>query len=119
MFCKQCGEPLTPGAKFCENCGTPAPENVLYSTVSQTREIVPAHAPRSRVAAGVLAILLGSLGVHNFYLGFTKRGLTQLLISLLTCGVGAIGMEIWALVEGIMLLSGSSNVDADGQPLRD
>ena len=41
---------------------------------------------KSRLAAGLLGILLGTLGVHNFYLGFTTRGVVQLLVSIIGHG---------------------------------
>lgn len=37
-----------------------------------------------RIAAGVCGILLGSLGVHKFVLGYTKEGVIMLLFSVLT-----------------------------------
>ena len=74
---------------------------------------------KSRIAAGILAILVGALGIHNFYLGYNARGTVQLLVSVLTCGIGAVPMGIWALVEGIMLLCGSTSYDARGIPLKD
>ena len=58
-----------------------------------------------KVAAGVLAILLGSLGVHKFYLGYTKEGVIMLLVSLLTCGLGASVMSIIGIIEGIVYLT--------------
>ncbi len=121
MFCKYCGQPLNPGARFCENCGTPAPENAVYRGVvaEQHGSALTVREPRSRTLAGVLAIIVGALGIHNFYLGNTKRGLIQLLVSLFTCGTGAVGMWIWALVEGISLLSGSTTTDGYGRQLRD
>lgn len=42
-----------------------------------------ARPTKSRVTAGVLAILLGGFGVHKFYLGMTGAGVTMLLIGLL------------------------------------
>ena len=68
---------------------------------------------------GILGILLGSLGVHNFYLGYTGKAVAQLLIALLTCGIGAAATGIWGLIEGIMILTGSINVDGNGNPLSD
>ena len=53
-----------------------------------------------KVVAGILGILLGGFGVHKFYLGYTKEGVIQIVITLVTCGVGA----IVGLVEGIMYL---------------
>ena len=77
----------------------------------------PVGEPKSKIAAGLLAIFLGSLGIHNFYLGYTGRAVAQLLITLCTCGFGAIASGIWALVEGIQILTGSVKVDAKGIPL--
>ena len=79
----------------------------------------PGYIQKSRIAAGILAILLGSLGVHSFYLGNTSRGLMQILISMLTCGFGAIAMEIWGILDGIKLLDGRINIDANGVFLKD
>ena len=62
---------------------------------------------KSKVAAGVLAILLGTLGIHKFYLGNTKPALIMLLVSLLTFGIGAPIMAIIGLVEGILYLTKS------------
>ena len=72
----------------------------------------PAYA-KSKIAAGLLAILLGGLGIHKFYLGYTLPG----VILLVTTIVGAITSIIligifilfatWAigLVEGILYLT--------------
>ena len=74
---------------------------------------------KSKLAAGLRGIFLGSLGVHNFYLGYTGKAIAQLLISLLTCGFGAVASGIWGLVEGILILTGSISKDAKGIPLKD
>lgn len=68
---------------------------------------------KSRSAAGILGILLGSIGVHRFYLGFVGIGLLQILVTVLTCGLGG----LWGFIEGILLLTGSMNSDARGRPL--
>jgi len=65
------------------------------------------HQESKRVIAGILGIFLGVLGIHKFVLGYTKEGLTMLLISVLTCGVGAIVMKIIAIIEGITYLTKS------------
>jgi TM2 domain-containing membrane protein YozV len=56
-----------------------------------------------KVVAGILGILLGGLGIHKFYLGYTKEGIIQLIIGLVTCGVGG----IIGLIEGIIYLTKS------------
>lgn len=72
---------------------------------------------KSRLAAGLLGIFLGGLGVHRFYLGHVGIGIMQLLVTLLTAGFGA----IWGFVEGILYLTartGTFSRDASGRPLR-
>lgn len=58
-----------------------------------------------KVLAGVLAIILGGLGIHKFFLGYTTEGLIMLLVTLLTCGLGGLVMGIIGLVEGITYLT--------------
>jgi TM2 domain-containing membrane protein YozV len=58
-----------------------------------------------KLAAGICAILLGSLGVHKFILGFTTPGVILLLITVLTCGIGAAATSIIGLIEGIVYLT--------------
>ncbi|MEZ5115802.1 MAG: NINE protein [Candidatus Nanopelagicales bacterium] len=72
---------------------------------------------KSKLVAGLLGILVGGFGVHRFYLGYTSIGIIQIVVTILTCGVGA----LWGLVEGIMILVGSPSfqTDASGRPLRD
>jgi TM2 domain-containing membrane protein YozV len=59
----------------------------------------------NRIAAGILAIVLGPLGIHKFILGYTGAGLIMLLVSVLTCGIGAIVMQIIGIIEGIIYLT--------------
>lgn len=54
-----------------------------------------------KLVAGILGIVLGSLAVHKFYLGYTKEGLIQLAICIVTCGAG----YIIGIIEGIIYLT--------------
>lgn len=85
----------------------------------QGAPIPPGYQQKSKIAAGILGILLGAFGIHNFYLGYTNKALIQLLVTILTCGIGGFAMWIWGLVEGIQILTGTINVDAQGFPLGD
>lgn len=70
--------------------------------------------PKSKLVAGLLGIFIGSLGIHNFYLGYTKRAIIQIVVSICTCGIGG----VWGFVEGIMILMDKyATVDANGVPL--
>jgi TM2 domain-containing membrane protein YozV len=53
-----------------------------------------------KIVAGVLALLLGSLGIHKFILGYTTEGIIQIVISVVTCGIGG----IVPFIEGIIYL---------------
>ncbi len=128
MFCKNCGNEVPEGTNVCPNCGQSVngeqPQQTQQSQQSeQPRTKSQQGAPKSKVAAGLLGILLGGLGIHNFYLGYTNKALIQLLVSLLggliTCGVAAGAMEIWGIIEGILYLIGSEGytTDANGVPL--
>lgn len=55
-----------------------------------------------KVVAGILAILLGALGIHKFYLGYSKEGIIQLILGLL-CGIGG----IIGIIEGVLYLTKS------------
>ncbi len=63
---------------------------------------VTSNEDNKKVLAGLLAILIGGLGIHKFILGYTKEGIIQILLSCL-CGVGA----IIGLIEGIIYLTKS------------
>ncbi|MFD5868481.1 NINE protein [Corynebacterium sp. NPDC060344] len=86
------------------------------------------RAPKSKIVAAVLAFFLGGFGVHNFYLGHTGRGITQLALYLIgwTTAIVGIGLllivavGLWAFVEFIMILVGANGFerDSDGYPLQ-
>ncbi|MEB3361339.1 MAG: TM2 domain-containing protein [Synechococcaceae cyanobacterium] len=58
-----------------------------------------------KLAAGLLGIFLGSLGVHKFVLGYTKEGLIVLAITVLSCGIAGFVTGVIGLVEGIIYLT--------------
>ena len=65
---------------------------------------------KQKLVAGLLGILV-PYGIHSFYLGFTQKGVIQLILSF-CCGVGV----IWSFVEGIILLV-NGGVDSEGREL--
>jgi TM2 domain-containing membrane protein YozV len=72
---------------------------------------------KSKIVAGLLGVFLGGFGVHRFYLGYTKIGVIQIVVTVLTCGIGA----LWGFIEGILYLVGAGGytTDATGRPLRE
>jgi TM2 domain-containing membrane protein YozV len=61
---------------------------------------------KDRTAAGILGILLGGLGVHQFYLGSVGTGFILIAATIVTCGVGG---AVLGLIEGIILLTMSDD----------
>lgn len=100
-FCPNCANQTVPGAAVCTSCGIALAQPVMGEQ-------------KSKMVAGLLGIFLGGLGIHNFYLGNTGKGIAQIVLSF-CCGIGA----IWGLIEGIMILCGSIKTDAKGVPLKD
>ena len=88
-------------------------------TKKSTNNVKANNNSKSKIAAGLLGILLGCFGAHNFYLGYTGKAVAQLLITLLSCFIFSFVSAIWGLIEGIMILTGSINTDANGNELVD
>jgi TM2 domain-containing membrane protein YozV len=59
----------------------------------------PTGGEKSQVVALILVILVGGLGIHRFYLGYTWQGIVQLL----TLG----GCGIWSLIDLIRIIMGT------------
>ena len=79
------------------------------------------YSDKSYIAAALLAFFLGAFGAHNFYLGYTRKAVIQLVMGLMTIftlGLSGIAVGIWAFVEFILLLTGSISTDGNGRPLK-
>lgn len=96
--------------------------SVQFVIVNNTN--VNSSSQKSKLAAGLLGIFLGGLGIHNFYLGNTVKVVIQLLIGTLGWFVmlGWVS-NIWGIIEGIIILcskKGSNwHQDANGNELSD
>ena len=90
-YCSSCGETIKKDAEICPKCGV----RVSNSKVEQE------YYEKNKIAAGLLAILLGIFGAHKFYLGFTAIGVIYLCF--FWTGIPA----ILGLIEGIIYLSTS------------
>jgi TM2 domain-containing membrane protein YozV len=70
------------------------------------------YSDKSKLVAGLLQVLL-PLGIGRFYIGDTGIGIAQLLVTIFTCGIGA----LWPFIDGIIMLVTDSK-DAQGRILR-
>lgn len=129
VMCVKCGVAKGQGSNYCHSCGNPVtPEATVCLNCGVAHKSKTADDAKSKLAAGLLGIFLGCYGVHNFYLGYTGKAVTQLVLTLVgylfVCcgGIGiflVLGIVIWTLVEGIMILAGKIDTDANGVPLKD
>jgi TM2 domain-containing membrane protein YozV len=75
------------------------------------------YSDKSKVVAGLLQLLglFGLVGIGRMYIGQTGLGVAQLIVGLVTCGIGAV---IWGIIDAILMLTDKVR-DPQGRPLRD
>lgn len=105
VACPFCQEALEPW-RLLESA--PAP-GYLNHAVAQSPVM---YSWRNRWIAGALGVLLGGFGVHRFYLGHVGIGIAQIVVTVITFGVGS----MWGFIEGILCFCGAIR-DVDGLEL--
>jgi TM2 domain-containing membrane protein YozV len=106
MFCQNCGKELSNQASFCPGCGHP----VRSSNMAPGFRSEKAVSHYSRLAALLLCIFLGALGVHRFYVGKVGTGVAMIF----TLG----GLGIWVLIDLVMIVVGNFT-DSEGRYVLD
>ncbi len=94
-FCQNCGNPMNPGADICLACG-----------VAQKK--AGDLAGHDKITMALICFFLGGLGVHNFMMGESKKGIFKIVMSL-CFGIGA----ILALIDFVKLLTDKYEVNPD------
>jgi hypothetical protein len=153
MNCRNCGGPLNENEKFCKHCGSKNEQKsqqrstyynkeITFDQISGSSNDSFVYGRKSRILAAILA-LLTSFGIYNFYLGYKKKAIFQLVITLigitfsiamslvlqaygevvlyylLAIGniIATLTVGIWGLVDAIRLFTRNINVDGYGNPL--
>jgi TM2 domain-containing membrane protein YozV len=119
--CPECGKQYSTQEKVnrvkCPYCG--AETNVSYADQQQSQwqqfgeqaastvDDVFSNGPsgKSRGVAGLLALFLGAVGLHYFYMGKTSAGVLFLLATLLTCGALGVVTEIISIIQGVLFFT--------------
>jgi len=128
MYCRNCGKEVQPqavicvscgaaplkGNSYCQNCGSETNPNadVCLKCGVRLQRFSSVNA-KSKIVAGILGIFLGGLGIHRFYLGYIGIGVIQIVVTVITCGIG----HLWGFIEGILILTGNINKDSLGNDL--
>lgn len=133
VFCTKCGAQNEDYSQTCSHCLAPLPaigaqpagypaqadyQQPYQPTYQPIQPPTPMYGQVAmqdwkkvgadkKVVAGILAILIGSLGIHKFVLGYQTEGIIMLLVSLVSCGTLAPVMSVIGIVEGIMYLTKS------------
>jgi TM2 domain-containing membrane protein YozV/DNA-directed RNA polymerase subunit M/transcription elongation factor TFIIS len=94
--CPECAAAVSARERYCPECDAELPQHLKFK-----------EANSKKITAGICGILIGGLGIHKFLLGYTTAGVVMLLVSLLTCGFGALVMHVIGIIEGIMYLTKS------------
>ena len=126
MFCKNCGEQMNDnqaicikcgvktgvGNKFCANCGNATDPNASVCTncgVALKSAASTSYGNYDKITMALICIFLGELGVHNFMMGETKKGVLRLLLTLFVFGTG----WILALIDFINILTDKYVIDPE------
>lgn len=114
LYCTKCGAQNDDYAQMCAHCQAPLPQIGGYQPIQPPPiygggqlQDWQARGADKKLAAGICGIVVGSLGVHKFILGYQTEGVIMLLVSLLSCGMLAFVMSIIGIVEGITYLTKS------------
>jgi TM2 domain-containing membrane protein YozV len=115
VYCTKCGAQNEDYLQACAHCQAPLPQIGGYQPIQPPSPMYgsgpmtdwQARGANKKIAAGICAIVVGSLGVHKFVLGYQTEGIIMLLVSLLSCGMLSIVMSIIGIVEGITYLTKS------------
>lgn len=107
LNCPDCGKQVSTEAIACPGCGRPVKPQAGWAgpptplTTSSPERPIVVETIKSRGVFIILGLLLGCLGIHNFYAGYNGKGAAQLIITLALGWfiVGLVITALWALIE--------------------
>ena len=130
MFCKNCGEKLNDNQAICLKCGVSVGQGKDYcvhcggkvgelastclncgcaiqndSDIKKSRGVKGLNG-KDKTTTAILCGFLGSLGVHNFYMGENKKGAFKIILTLL-CGIGV----IFAIIDLVNIITDNYKYD--------
>ena len=72
---------------------------------------------KSKAIALILALVLGQFGAQCFYLGHKKKGIIHIVMNFIP-GIGTFASWAWSFVDLVMIATGRTAKDADGNPIQ-
>lgn len=123
MYCKNCGEQMNDNQAICLKCGVKTGQGNLYCA-NCGKEVAPNsevclscgvaiknssdYGNYDKITIALICFFLGGIGIHNFMLGETKKGIVKIVLSF-CFGIGA----ILALIDFIRILIDKYEVNPD------
>ncbi len=101
-FCKNCGKEVTPEADVCLNCGIMLKGSIVMSNNQNYLN------GKDKITMFVICLFLGAIGIHNFMLGETKKGIVK-IVGCVLCGISS----ILALIDAIKIITDKYVVEPD------
>lgn len=124
MYCKNCGEPMNEnqamclkcgvkvgdGNNYCANCGKNVAPNadVCTNCGVAIKKASADYGKYDKITIALICFFFGGIGIHNFMLGETKKGVVKIVLTL-CFGIGAIP----ALIDFIKILTDKYEVNPD------
>ncbi len=111
-FCPDCGvEVKTKGSEVCLNCGIRlrGSMNNFANQIKNATSNDSSNGNNNKTVAGLLAIFLGAMGVHRFYLGYKQIGFIQLglfVVAMIIYAPVLLGCQIWAIIDAVQIFTG-------------
>ena len=119
-YCLSCGVKKGNGNKYCSNCGTPRKsenQDVCLNCGKDFRRPFGGYdGEKLKLVTLLLAVFIGSFGVHQFYVGKNQRGILYIVLTIL--GVVTLGMTtciayVLVLIDIVKILLNKFK-DSDG-----
>jgi len=124
MYCKNCGEQMNDNQAICIKCGVKTGEGTAYCA-NCGKELAPGadvclscgvavkkpgatYGNYDKLVIALVCFFLGGIGIHNFMLGETKKGIVKIVLSF-CFGIGA----LLALIDFIKILTDKYEVNPD------
>ena len=110
-ICLNCGVKTGTGISFCSNCGQPTAEGAavcLNCGVALKGGAAGDLGGKDKMTMAIICFFLGFIGIHNFMLGETKKGIVKIVASS-CCGLGG----ILVLIDFIKILMDKYEVDPE------
>lgn len=106
-YCKNCGAEVEPQQAICTKCGYSINDEKQLETSNQI-------GGQDKTVIILVAVFIGTLGVHNFMMGETKKGVFKLILSLVggwLCGIGILVSLIFTIMDIVKIASGTYVID--------